>query len=218
MKHLIYTSLFILIAGCAQSSSDAITSDDVKAIRATTVDAQEYPTWLTTNGASLTREQVIGDLTYKFTRIPSEMLAVREVGVDASEAQLTEAKSHYSELVYFRLEIVAANHNGELLKKDLTDVQEYNRRVTYAAFGAQKDISMELGTDVIPCALCEFERSFDVAPVATFLLAFDIDEATADLNPVTLIFNDQLFNNGIIRFAWNAAEINAYPSLKGTNS
>lgn len=216
MKQLITYSALLLLVACTQQGTGVVTTDQVNTIRSMEIDAAAYPLWVEENSQPLMREQVIGDLTYRFTRIPAELLAVREAGADASVAEMQEALSHYSELMYFRLEIIAQNHNGELLKKDLTDPAEYNRRITYSSFEIQKDISMELSGAPLPCAVCQFERSFDVAPLATYLLAFETDEAAFNNNNVNIVFNDRLFNNGIVRFAWNKGELNAYPSLKGT--
>ena len=218
MKKILYiAACSLLLSACSQQNTEILTGDDLLTIRNTKVPAAEYSGWIATNAASLTKEQVLGDLTYRLTRVPADLLALREAGNQATHEALAEARAHYTDLVYFRLEIIANSHNGELLKKDLQSPQEYNRRVSYAAFGVQNDMSMKIGKDSLACAMCQFERSFDVAPIATFMLAFDADEEIANDNSVTVVFNDQLFNNGIIRFYWNAGEINAYPSLEGTN-
>jgi hypothetical protein len=217
MKTSVYILLFlILFVSCSSEPDGVMDKDEMAALRELKVPVSEYVTWLETNGTQLRSEQTIGDLTYRVTRLPSDMLALREAGSDASAEELAEAKSHYTGLIYFRLEIIANGHNGELLKKDLVSPQQYDERVRYASFGVQKDVSIKVGDDSLVCAMAQFERSFDVAPKATFLIAFDTDENQADSSAVTILFNDQLFNNGLIRFTWNPGEINAYPSMEGT--
>ncbi|MEO5645219.1 MAG: hypothetical protein ABIS12_17995 [Bacteroidia bacterium] len=173
----------------------------------------DFKTWYDSEENPSRRSQTIGENTYRLVHIPKSLLALREAGVNSNDSVIKATEEHYSELEYFQLEI-GGNQNGELLKQNLTDVAEYNRRVTYCAFDMQQDIHLVTdGQDSIPCALFHFERAYDVAPVGNFMIAFD-KKRIATAKKITLVFTDNLFKNGIVKFSYLKEELLASPQMK----
>ncbi len=113
---------------------------------------------------------------------------------------------------YVDLKIELKEGGGELLKYKLQSPKEYESRINYFSFGMQKDIQLIEGGDTLPCLLFHFERVYNVAPYATFLLAFPLGKDTkADK---TLVFFDHGFNNGIIKFFFDGRDIKNVPQLE----
>jgi len=85
----------------------------------------------------------------------------------------------------------------DLLLSDFTS-RDYDASVRYMAFGIQEDFKLvTTSKDTIPCSGVVFERNFKVAPFKRLLLHF------GNINPedkITLLYKDQLFGQGTLRF------------------
>ena len=99
-----------------------------------------------------------------------------------------------------------------LLKYDLHSRKEYEDRVNYFAFGMQNDIRLVQGGDTLPCQLFHFERVYDVAPYATFLLAFPLGKDYS--SDKTLVLFDHGFNKGILKFFFDGRDIKNVPQVE----
>lgn len=209
----IHIALFVMAASCSQPSGNVMSSAELQAVAGREMNVQEFNDWFAATENPHTRSQQVGDKTYRLVHLPAQLLALREAGKDAGDSALKAAETLYSELEYFRLEITGTTAKGELLKQDVGNAGEYQRRVSYSAFGMEKDIVLVAdGTDSIPCALFHFERSFDVAPVASFMIAFDRKRVTA-ADKLTFVFHDDLFRNGLLKFSFTKEELLAVPKL-----
>lgn len=195
------TYLFLICLVCALEScveSDANTSNS-QSLSIPAASENELEVTTSVNIPKRSEEQRVGALSYKMIALTPEVLARLEAGQNASQEEIDKLKEGYSDLMYFRLEISASDFNGELLKRDLGDAAEYDRRVKYMSFGIQKDLSLETETESYACSIAHFERSFDVTPKVTVLLGFDLEQEQRAGN-LKLTFNDNLFNNGPIHF------------------
>ncbi|HEY4798222.1 MAG TPA: hypothetical protein VII99_04010 [Bacteroidia bacterium] len=178
----------------------------------------EYKTWIGSQANPMLFKKKIQDIEYSLRYLPSDYLALREAGKDAKDSLIQQAKKHYSDLIYFEFNISVPDINYEAIKYNLPGgqqkISEYDRRVSYCSFGIQKDISLVTDKgDSIPCSIVQFERSFDVAPVCTFQLAFAQQEMEKVKSEVTYTFHDNLFNKGIIKFSFSKADLTKVPKL-----
>ncbi|MBX3101890.1 MAG: hypothetical protein KF690_05230 [Bacteroidetes bacterium] len=136
---------------------------------------------------------------------------------------LDSLRKEYGGMQYFSLRISARNGTKELLKERLRSGEEYQQRVLYCMDGMKQDIRLrEQEGHTYRCALFHFVRSFDVAPYADFVLGFprpDHEIAAVQKGEApayrdkTLILEDKLFNNGIIKLAIKGEEIEDHPKL-----
>jgi len=83
--------------------------------------------------------------------------------------------------------------------------KNYEEAVKYMAFTITKDFTIVTSSkDTISCAGVQFERNFKVAPFKRALLYF------GNINPedqIQLIYTDELFGNGIIKFKFKETPI-----------
>jgi len=157
-----------------------------------------------------TKTQQIGEHTYTLTHVSPEYLAIHELGAEATSKQIDSLKSDYSQMEYFKLKIEVAEFSDELLKYNLESATQYDERVRYCSFGISNDLSMVCGEQTVKCGLNQFERAFNAAPFVTVMLAFPKTDSKKD---VTVVFDDHLFNKGLIRFTYAAEEFCAFPKL-----
>jgi hypothetical protein len=124
-------------------------------------------------------------------------------------------KEHIAEtsaLEYYDLRIEVENGQEELLKHNLASAEQYDKRVKYYSFGLQNDVFLVNGADTLPCVMTHFERAFDIAPYATFQLAFPKQkDSTSDK---IIIVHDKIFEKGILKFLFHEKDIEHLPKLK----
>jgi hypothetical protein len=213
MRHII-PSLLLLLVSCKRPEGTTANASDLKAIAMQQMGKEEFAAWCAADDNPQKHSQHIGNKAFEIKFLPAKLLAMREAGKDATAEMIKSAEEHYSGLAYFSLRIKGEKVNGELLKQDMNDAGEYQQRVVYCSFGIQKDISLVTDKgDSIACAICQFERSFDVAPVVDFMLAFDLETVSKAKN-MTVILNDNLFHNGLLKFSFTKEELECTPILK----
>ena len=213
MKYsIVIAFLFALVMSCTHPAG-TVDDRELKAMAAQQMDEQELVKWQASPENPQRHSQQLGSKIYELTYLPAELLAIREAGADATPEAIQQAKSHYTDLAYFALKVTDSTANGELLKQNLSSSQEYQRRVNYCSFAMQRDLSVVTShKDSLACLLLHFERSFDVAPVVSFLLAFD--KSVTDASAATIIFDDNLFGNGRMKFSFTREELHCTPQLK----
>lgn len=205
---------FLLLAACTRPGKTAMTSADLKDLSKQEMSKDEFVGWCAAEDNPQKHSQQIGDKVFEVKFLPAPLLAIREAGTDATAEMLAAAEEHYTDLVYFKLEIRGENAKGELLKQDLKNAAEYQQRVMYCSFRIQNDISLVTDKgDSIACAICQFERAFDVAPVTDFTIAFD-RKAIGNAKSLTIILNDNLFHNGLVKFSFTEEELKCTPKIK----
>ncbi|HEU4717368.1 MAG TPA: hypothetical protein VFU15_06035 [Bacteroidia bacterium] len=207
-----YIFLLLLFASCkwnGQHPGRAFTDVSGK-----TLSPADYSRWFESDESTQQHLQQAGGKSYEVTFLPADLLALHEAGPGADENAIREAKTHYEDLVYFRLRIKDPDAGGEILKENISSPQDYQQRVTYCAFGMQRDISLlDEQNDTIPCALFNFERAYDVTPFVNFVCAFDRKEV-GQCRFFTFVFNDRLFHNGFLKFSFTQEDLRNTPKLK----
>jgi len=144
----------------------------------------------------------LGNINYTVTEVPLQYYILKDQGDENLQKVDSIYKSHHRERV---LEI-EFHHDEEkdLLESEFTK-RNYEESVKYMAFKIQKDFTIVTSAqDTIQCAGVQFERNFKVAPFKRALLYF------GDINPedeIQLIYNDELFGNGIIKYKFKETPI-----------
>lgn len=208
MRNLIFI-LPLMLFSCEHGDNTAVDSKSAVEVQNEIMSPSALVTWSEETNHQ-TKTQQIGDLTYTLTHVSPEYLAIHDLGMDAAAKQIDSLKADYSGMDYFKLKIEAANFSEELLKYNLESASQYDERVRYCSFAIANDLTLKSNNQTVQCGLNHFERAFNAAPFVTIMLAFPKTEIKKD---VTVIFDDHLFNKGLIRFTWTAEEFDAFPKL-----
>lgn len=145
------------------------------------------------------KSKTIGQITYDAILKPIDYLLSQK---RLEEKNNSLSKKDFEDLQYFDLRIKIEDFHKEFIKYDLESAEEYQQRVQYCAFNMQQDIKLIDGTDTLNCVLYHYERAFDVVPYGHFILGFETRKSDL-VNTKTIVFYDQLFNNGIIKFTFS---------------
>ncbi|WP_298892449.1 hypothetical protein [uncultured Psychroserpens sp.] len=145
--------------------------------------------------------QFINDINYTATEVPLQYYILKN-----SEDQIEKVDSIYNSNSKERIIEIEFQHvdKYDLLKEEFTE-RSYEDAVKYLSFQIEKDFTVITSSnDTIKCSGAHFERNFKVAPFKRALLYFN------NINPednIKLIYQDQLFGNGIIKFNFTETPI-----------
>lgn len=160
----------------------------------------DFNAWIVAEENNLVKSKSISELNYKMSFVPKECMAFNELkGQEYTQEEFDEAITHYKDMSYFNFKIEVPKEQGELLKYNLSSPQQYNDRINYMSFRMQKDIILVQENDTLFPGIFHFERIFEIAPFATVMLAFDNSKINLE-KEFTIIYNDQLFNKGYIKY------------------
>lgn len=171
--------------------------------------------WVSKEENDLSKIKEISEMSYHLSYMPKECMAYMELKNKAySEDELQKVLSYYNEMTYFNFRIELKKGQGELLKYELKSPQQYTERISYVSFEMQKDIYLVQGKDTLLPGLYHFERTFDVAPFTTVMLAFDNKKFNPN-DEFTVVYNDRLFNKGFIKYNYKPKQLIDLPNLAG---
>lgn len=120
----------------------------------------------------------------------------------------------YSGMEYYELKLSIDNFNEEIIRYNLTEVNQYQERVKYLSFEMQKDIKLTQNNEVVDCDLFHFERTYGTAPHAKILLGFSKEKIQEGIKERTIEINDKLFNKGLLKYNWTSESLENIPKIK----
>lgn len=156
------------------------------------VQPNDYLEWYQQYSDDFVSTKSVGPFGFQLTYLPTEVLVMQEHGADIVKSpQWDSLVSDRGNFDYYSLRIVNTEGNMPILKHPAWNIDDYQQRVQYLAFQMQQDIKLLRGQDTSHCALYHFERSYDVTPFTTLMLAFPSGEPSA-----TFLYDDQVFGLG----------------------
>lgn len=154
------------------------------------------------------KEEVIYGVLYK----PSEyIISVEHKNDPISKGVIKKERQQLKDMQYIDFTIAVKNYQKEVLSYNANSEEEYNKRLTYCSFEMQKDFSLVDGADTLACTLFHHERAGNITPFLKFVLAFPKTNNTK--SDKILLFNDKLFNKGLIEFSFKSKDISQTPKL-----
>lgn len=180
----------------------------------------EYVKWVEDIDNGIKVKKTIGDFTFSVLYKPYEYIVAKELRISSISTETLKKKmNEIDELQYFTFRIEADNANTELLRINLASENEYNSRIEYFSFNMQKDLKLIDGKDTLDCVLFHFERVYNIAPYATFVLGFPLVDSKKKkedkqvLNNKVFIYDDKVFGTGKIYLTIKAENSNNIPQL-----
>ncbi len=198
-----------LVGACSRTSVNEAQNSDGSPVVLSPV---AYTSWISNPENGLRKSKTIGEITYETQYKPYEYIVNMEAkGAELPDSVIRSLCNELSDMVYFDFRI-SAEQSGELLKYQVRTPGQYYERVNYCAFGMQRNLVLQQGSDTIPCGLFHFERAYDAVPYANFQLGFSNKYLKKD-QPVTLIYEDMLFGQGLVKFTFTPRELNIVPKI-----
>lgn len=175
---------------------------------------QEYIRFLSSEKCALYSDKVIDRIRFKCRLQTPELIALLHSGHSAAtQTAFEEEKKKYKDQlnVVFLIEDEAPKYHQ--VKKTVSDKQLYGNLLAYANTGLQQDFSLQLQTgELIPCGLVHMEAANSIQPVIRVTLSFNgVDPGVKDYS---LIFDDNLFHTGRMKFHYGQEVFSGLPTLK----
>ena len=212
----------LIFSSCTKSSVSEIDSDSKQSdilpnsieLKEETLTPTEYVVWVNDKTHNLKRSKKISEFNFTLFSKPSDyLISVDQKTETITETKYIELKKEFGNLLYFDFKIEADDIPTELLKYKVSGEGEYQRRVTYFAYEMQKDFFLVDHLDTIPCVMFHYERTYDIVPYVKVLLGFDPLKNNKD-NTFEFIYQDRVFNNGLIKFTIRKSDLENIPKLK----
>lgn len=170
----------------------------------------DFIKWVESEDNGLIYKKRIGGLIYELQYKPVDYVALKELNKEVvNNQELENVKKNYDELDHFNLKISRVEGGTEVLRHDISSESEYQQRIHYFSFEAQKDFFLIGGGDTISCALYHFERSYDLAPFCNIVLGFP--KLKNEGSDMIISFLDRGFGTGIINMQIQLKDINNIP-------
>ena len=178
--------LLLIVFSCKRNSTESV---DDASFRLYNLETQGWK--------SKVSSQNIDDIKFTATEVPIQYYILKEMGND----DLLAIDSVYNQNKRERVIEVMFEQDDEkdLLAETYTKL-DYTSAVKYLSFNIEKDFYAVTSTDTIACSGVTFERNFKVGPYQKILLFF------TDVPPdekLQLVYTDNLFNKGTIKFKFN---------------
>lgn len=211
IKSLIFLFFVLLIF----QSCNKLNKGFVNNSSSQTLSQREYVSWMQEpkNGFCIAKE--MDDLSYNLQfRTYDYIICIENKGTPVADSLKRQRYEELKGMDYFEFTIKLINGGGELLKYKLTSNSDYSSRVQYFAFDMQKDFQVKYGdSDPLPCVLYHFERTYDIAPYAKFIIGFERPKGN-DFQDIVVEYNDRVFDKGLMKFIFNKESFNKIPKLQ----
>jgi len=177
---------------------------------------KKYIKWVENESNGLKVSKKINHFIYQVQYKPVQYIAIREalsegkINNDIINKKLRELGQYY----YFTVQISSEDGKTPMLKYNLKSTGEYYQRLNYFVSYAQSDFTLLNGYDTIPCTLYHFEENYNLTPFNRMVIGFENPNNKAVMKDLTLIFNDNILNTGIVEFTIESKKIKKIPKLK----
>lgn len=158
-------------------------------------------------------------LNFEASYVPADVMAARDIGADDhsfNASAFANAYKSYSSSWYFSFKIRPSESTGSL-KKLIRTKENYSQIKQYLASQIKSDFSIEVNSKEIECDLIDVESDLTMRDCFLFIMSFDKAKASGiDLKDITLVYKDNLFQNGILKFQFSGDQINNFPKIKAS--
>jgi hypothetical protein len=173
---------------------------------------EKYVKYIENEVHGIRTSKTIGDVRFIAQFQPYEYYLLRKSFRKKIEKKdIDELQGYY----YVQLRIGPKSGRRPLIELQ-DNPTDYNRRLSYCMMQMQNDLILIDGPDTLPCEIFNFERNYGVAPFNNFILGFrrKTTQESALVRDKTLVFNDNLFNLGLIKLRIESKDLENIPKLK----
>lgn len=160
------------------------------------------------------QEKTIGQMQFSARYEPLDYKILKDLATDStlSSARYQALRNDVKGYYYFIFKLGSAS--GEHPFRQLVrSEQDYAKVFKYTQTLMQNDFYLEAGEKKIPCALYHMEGDYNILNYSLVSLAFDASGIVPG-NDVTLVYNDQLFQNGPVKFTYSNQLLTHLPTVK----
>lgn len=173
----------------------------------------EYVVWVNDEANGLLKKKTIHPLTVEALYKPLPYIIANEFRSNTiSKVEYDKRVEELNGMQYYTLKL-SITDKLNVTNYGVSNMSQQDERITYLSFAMKNDIQLVEGNDTLNCALYHFERSHDLNPHRTFVLAFEKTDKNNQQDK-TLILDLAYFQTGPIKLNFKAADLEKLPNLK----
>jgi len=203
-KYILYIILFLIVicSACDNTDKDMLSPED-------------YMKWVKENDL-LVKEQALGAFIYSIRYLPDDYYLAKEfVSGNVLETQKEQDENELPSHISFICKISTIDGSTSPIRYNVTSNEEYSYNLQYCSFNIAEDFVLVVGNDTMSCVNALCMREYSVKPYNTIILSFEnITGKHFDLKKdMTVVYEDYLWGNGIIKFKIDKENLNQIPLL-----
>ena len=164
------------------------------------------------NSEILNLEKKIDDIKYQCFLMPPNYNAIKQLKSDLDTNIINNAIKNSEGFVFFKFTIKSTNSDNTIMDPSKIDSKEYNKRIQYFNAFAQNNFKLLADQDTLNCVQYLFENPYNLTSDVKILGAFKLKQKYESTD-LQIIYNDQLFNQGLIKFYYQKKQLQKTPQL-----
>jgi hypothetical protein len=183
-------------------------------------DIKEYLNYLADPENGLVKEKTVAGVKIKVKYLPEDYLVYNMVKEMSNVKQIYKdsiAKS-YQNSVTFMVNIgPAENEEFDITRVDVSNYEEFAKRIEDMAFNAQDWISVEVNKKEYHPDIVRLENINALEKSRNFIVVFNSAKNSENdfrKQDMSLSYDDELFNTGVSKFLFKAEDIKNLPIFK----
>ena len=180
-----------------------------------TLQPSDFVQWVKNEENGLFKEKSVQAINVAAQYKPIEYVIANEMRTnDIQKKDFDKRKEELEGLQYFDIQLSINQPNYDITNYNVFNEQDKDERLKYLSFGLQNDIHLVDGHDTLSCLLYHFERSYDVKPHRTFVVAFENKEETKKQQDKIVVVDSPIFGTGPIKLKFRREDLGQLPSMK----
>lgn len=174
---------------------------------------KEYLSYLNSEASGLLVVKTLNNIQYSLRcQTPEQQCLSANKLTIKSQKDFENLMDDYKGRLNFILIIEDKNGESNQVKKVIFNKEAYGNILGYANSELGKDISLVTEKEILQCSLVHLEPANSIQPVLRLAVLFS--GITQTNNEVTFVFDDNIFNNGPIKFNYTQKIFTELPKLK----
>ncbi len=164
---------------------------------------------------NLVKVKDIGNIRFELLYKPVDFIIANEMRTDELKKSAHQKRAgELDGLQYYNLKISMPRSPGmDVTNYNVKNEQAIQNRLYYLSFHMKNDIRMIQGKDTLSPVLFHFERSYNVTPHRTFVMAFDEPDKKKE-DDKTFVIDTPIFNTGPVKMKFKKEDLQKIPNLK----
>lgn len=175
---------------------------------------EKYIQYVNSEKSDLVVERNFNNVTYTAKLQTPEFMAISINGnkIKNKTDFINETKYYRNKLNFIFL-ISDQKNKGNKVKEVLFNNDMYSSFLAYANTDLKNDFKLINDNDTLYCTMVHMEAANSVAPTIRLSIGFSSID-TNRIKEYTLVFNDNLFRNGPLKFRYSEETFNNLPEIK----
>ena len=198
-KYSIIILVFIVFTNCSKATKNK----------------EDFISYLNNEENDLTQKKMFNDVSFILNYEPIELKVLQDFNFKQVPAKkMEEKKKEYEGMIYFKFKLQSKDGVAKSPFKNVINSKEgLNKLKQYCLSYLINDFYIETNSKTKAPDLFYLEDDFSMLNYNQICLAFDSTNLNIANEGFTFVYNDQLLNNGLMKFKITKETLNSIPKL-----